>query len=67
MVAEHGEAEETPTCGTCGSQPATDAEESLARLTWSRGTENGRIVWTCQSCTRTHARSIEGKLDSAWW
>ena len=39
----------------------------MARLTWTRGTENGRVVWTCPTCTRAHARSIEGKLDSAWW
>ena len=51
-------------CATCG----TSAEdEALARLTWSRGTENGREVWTCDQCSRRHLRSIEGKLDSAWW
>jgi len=26
-----------------------------------------RDVWTCDTCSRTHLRSIEGKLDSAWW
>jgi Zn-finger protein len=51
-------------CATCG---ATPDEESLARLTWTRGTENGRDVWTCERCSREHLRSIEGKLDSSWW
>ena len=51
-------------CSTCG---ATPQDEALARLTWSRGTENGREVWTCDACSRRHLRSIEGKLDSAWW
>ena len=51
-------------CATCG---ATPQDAALARLTWTRGTENGRDVWTCDSCSRTHLRSIEGKLDSSWW
>jgi hypothetical protein len=51
-------------CATCGTV-AEDA--SLATLTWARGTENGRQVWTCDRCSRQHLRSIEGKLDSAWW
>ena len=37
------------------------------RLTWARGTENGHEVWTCDVCSRAHLRSIEGKLDPAWW
>lgn len=53
-----------PTCDTCGT---VAEDESLAGLTWTRGTENGREVWTCERCTRQHLRSIEGKLDSAWW
>ena len=51
-------------CATCGRMPD---DESAARLTWARGTENGRVVWTCERCSRQHLRSIEGKLDSAWW
>ena len=53
-----------PTCASCG---AVAEDEALARLTWTRGTENGREVWTCDRCSRQHLRSIEGKLDSAWW
>lgn len=51
-------------CATCGATPAGMA---LARLTWARGTENGHEVWTCDTCSRRHLRSIEGKLDSSWW
>ena len=52
------------TCATCAAAPADPA---LARLTWARGIENGHEVWTCDTCSRRHLRSIEGKLDSAWW
>lgn len=54
-------------CATCGTTPADDDAAAVARLTWARGTENGRQVWTCETCSRRHLRSIEGKLDSAWW
>jgi hypothetical protein len=29
--------------------------------------ENGRRVYFCDHCAREHLRSIEGRLDSAWW
>jgi hypothetical protein len=58
------DAEAPPVCATCGASAPAPA---LARLTWTRGTENGREVWTCDRCSREHLRSIEGKLDSAWW
>ena len=45
----------------------TPEDESAARLTWVLGVEKGRQVWTCDRCSREHLRSIEGKLDSAWW
>jgi hypothetical protein len=51
-------------CATCG---AVAADPALARLTWARGVENQREVWTCDACSRRHLRSIEGKLDSSWW
>ena len=51
----------------CGPEITKEDAGAAALLTWSRGVENGRVVWTCDVCTRRHARSIEGKLDSAWW
>jgi hypothetical protein len=57
----------SPVCGTCGAVPAGDDAAARARLTWTRGTEDGREVWTCDACSRRHLRSIEGKLDSSWW
>ena len=51
-------------CVTCGQIPQ---DESDARRTWVLGIENGRQVWTCDRCGRENLRSIEGKLDSAWW
>ena len=56
-----------PVCATCGAVPGDDGAAALARITWARGVENGRDVWTCDACSRRHLRSIEGKLDSAWW
>ena len=56
-----------PVCATCGTTPPDDAAATLARITWTHGVENGRDLWTCDACSRTHLRSIEGKLDSAWW
>lgn len=60
-------ADPRPVCSTCGASPSDNEATALARLTWTRGTENGREVWTCDDCSRRHLRSIEGKLDSAWW
>jgi hypothetical protein len=54
----------SPVCATCGRIPQ---DESAARLTWTLGVEQRRPVWTCDRCSREHLRSIEGKLDSAWW
>ena len=51
-------------CATCGHSTAA---EGAALLTWVRSVENGREVWTCETCSREHLRSIEGKLDTVWW
>ncbi|GAA5027185.1 hypothetical protein GCM10023258_21710 [Terrabacter aeriphilus] len=53
-------------CATCGATPAPE-QRAAARLTWSRGSDGGRSRWTCDRCSREHLRSIEGKLDPAWW
>ena len=53
-----------PTCTRCGRVADDDSD---ARLIWVLGVENGRKVWTCGRCSRENLRSIEGKLDSAWW
>lgn len=29
--------------------------------------ENGKTQLFCEQCSREHLRSIESKLDSAWW
>jgi hypothetical protein len=65
--AGHPASEPPLVCATCGTTPPDAEAVALARITWARGTENGRDVWTCATCSRTHLRSIEGKLDSAWW
>lgn len=50
------------TCDLCGRQ----AEEAEA-LTWTTSVEQGRTRRFCESCSREHLRSIEGKLDSEFW
>ena len=51
-------------CATCGT---TTPADGAALLSGVRGVEDGRRVWTCETCSREHLRSIEGKLDTAWW
>lgn len=70
-----GTAEQDPVCTTCGATAGADGTGgasradriALAQLTWTRGTEQGQVVWTCDACSREHLRSIEAKLDPAWW
>jgi hypothetical protein len=53
-------------CAACGRRPAS-GQEASARLTWSRDTSGVAATWTCDRCSREHLRSIEAKLDPAWW
>jgi hypothetical protein len=48
-------------CSLCG----TTSEE--LPLTWTTSTERGRIRYFCDTCSRENLRSIEGRLDEAWW
>lgn len=54
--------EDLVTCDFCGRQ-----EKPAATLTWTTSVEEGRRKTFCDECSRQHLRSIEGKLDSAWW
>ncbi|MBF4160695.1 hypothetical protein [Nocardioides acrostichi] len=50
-------------CDFCGR-----TEEDPGRLlTWSTAVEHGRQQMFCTECSRTHVRSMEGKLDSEYW
>ena len=53
--------------GPPGATPRGPDRAGVAPLTWTRGTEHGQVVWTCDVCSRAHLRSIEAKLDQAWW
>lgn len=49
------------TCAVCG------AVVQQRPPTWSfQGTARGP-QWLCDRCTRANVRSIEGRLDEAWW
>lgn len=52
-------------CSDCGAVvdevPATWSSQVSGRGAAQRRT------WLCDRCTRENIRSIEGKLDEAWW
>jgi hypothetical protein len=52
---------EPVTCVGCGAV----ADEVPA--TWSSQVSERGQTWLCERCTRDNIRSIEGKLDEAWW
>ncbi|ADB34345.1 hypothetical protein Kfla_5332 [Kribbella flavida DSM 17836] len=52
-----------PVCALCGQR----AEGGDVPITWMTSVENGRRLVYCDRCARENVRSIEGKLDSAWW
>ncbi|MFD4974552.1 hypothetical protein [Streptomyces sp. NPDC058424] len=58
-----GESAERPAlvCARCG----TPAEGQPP--TWTCSVENGARRYFCDTCSRENLRSIEGRLDSAWW
>lgn len=49
------------TCGSCG----TTAPELPP--TWSMQVSERGASHLCDACTRQNLRSIEGRLDEAWW
>jgi hypothetical protein len=49
------------TCARCG------ARAEPAPPTWTIQTSERGDEWLCDVCTRAHIRSIEGRLDEAWW
>ncbi len=51
------------TCDFCGRQTPGDTPP----LTWSTAVERGRTRRYCETCSREHLRSMEGKLDSDSW
>ncbi len=48
-------------CALCG------ATEERLPVTWTCSVEGGERRYLCDRCARTHLRSIEGRLDTAWW
>ncbi len=52
---------EPATCSVCG----TRVEDRP--LTWSLQVSGRGSTWLCEQCSRDNLRSIEGRLDEAWW
>ncbi|WP_129306736.1 hypothetical protein [Streptomyces sp. L2] len=49
-------------CARCGT-----AARGGRPVTWTCSVENGVRQYFCDVCSRENLRSIEGRLDSAWW
>ena len=49
------------TCAACAT-PGEGPPPTWSAQTGARGTS-----WLCERCTRENLRSIEGRLDEAWW
>ena len=49
-------------CSLCGALAADGAP-----LDWSTSTGRTGTRLLCEGCTREHLRSLEAKLDEAWW
>ncbi|MBB1253581.1 hypothetical protein [Streptomyces alkaliterrae] len=50
-------------CATCGTPAQGDAPPA----TWVCSVEGGDVRYLCERCARENIRSIEGRLDTAWW
>jgi hypothetical protein len=49
------------TCAGCGTGAGSPP------ITWSVQHGSRGATWLCERCTRENLRSIEGRLDEAWW
>ena len=61
-VAPDAPATSATTCCVCGTVAPYDRPATWSLQVGSRGRQ-----WLCEACTRVNVRSIEGKLDEAWW
>ncbi|MFE3853279.1 hypothetical protein ACFXPN_19350 [Streptomyces griseorubiginosus] len=62
VPGDGGDSETEPlVCARCGTRA-----EGLVP-TWTCSVENGVRQYFCDTCSRENLRSIEGRLDSAWW
>ncbi|PPS77704.1 MULTISPECIES: hypothetical protein [Streptomyces] len=52
-------------CARCGTSAEVLTEGPP--LTWTYSVEDGALRRYCEACSRENLRSIEGRLDSAWW
>ena len=53
------------TCSVCGTT-VQDRPVTWSLQVGARGPLR-QSEWLCERCTRDNLRSIEGKLDEAWW
>ena len=69
-AAESNAAEPIVECAMCKRRPDL-AVEGDPPLGWCgdvvEGMDGRYTRWFCADCTRQYVRSIEAKLDAAWW
>ncbi|WP_375476753.1 hypothetical protein [uncultured Jatrophihabitans sp.] len=57
-------------CALCGRQADAD-HDGDPPVRWTadivESSDGPRTRWVCTACTRQYVRSIEAKLDQAWW
>jgi hypothetical protein len=56
-------AEERQHCAVCGARTPDDGVPP----TWSSQSGPRGVTWLCERCTRENLRSIEARLDEAYW
>lgn len=54
-----------PTVVVCQACGATAGEH--LPIDWVTSVERGRVQYYCAACARDNLRSIEARLDPAWW
>ncbi len=60
-LPQGGSRSSSSTCAVCG---LTEDERPAS---WSLQVSERGPTWLCDGCTRANLRSIEGRLDEAWW
>ncbi len=53
-------------CSHCGGEADPDSDPTIV-LSWTTFSEGTRFQRYCPTCSRQNVRSIEGKLDEAYW
>jgi hypothetical protein len=54
--------------GSAPNQTSPSVQTAAVTAGWLREVgADGAVTWVCPDCVRRHIRSIEARLDDAWW